>query len=373
MPVTKSGNLTFTDEQYKYARESTSALAYALANGYDLICEGRYYRLRDHHSMVFTPDGKWFWNSENLKGGAIEFIVHYENRTLVEAVLILNDEPLVQERSRPRDVFRDDKDLQRYISKLNDRHKPYQKPDNVPLPQPFELPEKSDNFKRLFAYLCRFRRLDGEIVSELVREKRLYESCVRYIDKGTGEIKYNHNAVFLGLDDQGTPRHAFQRGLNSKSSFKNDIPGSDFNFYFIVPGRINVSKVFAFEAAIDAISHASVYKRIGDDYKTADRISLDGVSAIPLLSYLRSHPTVNCIALATDNDEGGEKAAIGIMKELTVAGYTAENGYNISIEIPPCGKDWNEYLCLMIERLSYVKAGLKGGWLSPTPPQPQTP
>ena len=42
------------------------------------------------NSMVFTTDGRWFWNSHSLKGRAIEFIMAYEDKTLPEAVLILN-------------------------------------------------------------------------------------------------------------------------------------------------------------------------------------------------------------------------------------------------------------------------------------------
>jgi len=93
MPVHASGTLYFAQEQWEYARNKASALEYARSERYNLVPEGgsqKYFHLKEHDSMLFTADGRWFWNSHHLAGGAIEFIMNYEGRTKVEAVLQLS-------------------------------------------------------------------------------------------------------------------------------------------------------------------------------------------------------------------------------------------------------------------------------------------
>jgi hypothetical protein len=330
MPVSKAGNLYFTDEQYKYARYETSALEYAKAQGYELVKEsGRYYHLKEHDSMIFTENGAWYWNSYNQKGGALEFIMNYEGKTFVEAVLALNNS-LEQER----------------LNQSNTPH-PFQKHSEEHASRPFELPEKSDSFKRLFAYLCSTRKLDREIVKDLVDQGRLYESVHHFYVGETA--KENHNAVFVGMDADGTPRSAFQRGVNTyaEKPFKRDVAGSQKEFAFCVPGHQNIIKVYVFEASIDAISHATLSKKSGEDYKTADRIALGGVAAAPLIKYLETHRDIREIVLSLDNDAAGILAANRIHDELMQQGYVREYGYSITLDVPTYAKDWNEVLQMM--------------------------
>jgi len=336
MPVSRDGNLYFTKDQYDYARYETSALEYAIEEGYQLVSDGRstkYFHLKEHDSMLFTSDGRWFWNSYNLKGGALEFITNYESKNFVEAVLKLNN-ALEQDQQQ----------------KANHQQRPYQKKEQpAEEPKPFELPEKSGSFKRLFAYLCNTRYLDHDIVQDLIDQKRLYEGVNRYRDRKTGEWNKFHNAVFVGYDQEGVPRSAFQRGLNSYATtpFKGDVESSQKEIAFCVPGYSGVTKVIAFEASIDAISHASIAKMQGGDYKTADRIALGGVAFEPLNNYLNSHQDVREIVLALDNDAAGINATERIQMELEVAGYIPGYGYHISADVPTYAKDWNEVLQMM--------------------------
>ena len=55
----------------------------------------------------------------------------------------------------------------------------------------------------MFGYLCGTRKLDQDILKELIRQSNLYESVYRYVDKSTGELKEIHNAVFVGRDEHG--------------------------------------------------------------------------------------------------------------------------------------------------------------------------
>lgn len=334
MPISKAGKLYFTDAQYDVAREC-SALEYAQAAGYDLVKDGSVYHLRQHDSMIFTQDGRWFWNSQNLKGRALELLQHYEDLTLPEAV-----------------------------NRLTNGHASPSKPPGPrpeksiePSIKPFELPEKSPSFRRLFAYLCRSRKLDLEIVQSLVQQKRIYESVRQYRCSSSGEIRTAHNVVFVGFDEHGQPRSAFQRGTNTSVSFKRDVAGSRKQYAFCCTGRDGVSTVAVFEASIDAISHATLAKLSGMDWRDKDRIALGGVAPAALLHYLQTHPQIRHIELCLDNDTAGVKAALDLAKALQSAGYDKEHGYTITTSPPPSdsGKDWNEYLAMFRQVIDQAK------------------
>lgn len=323
MPVSRKGKAYFTDAQYTLAREA-SALEYAQANRYDLVRDGGgKYRLREHDSMIFTRDGRWFWNSRQLAGRALEFIQYYEDRSLPEAVLLLTEGGFASASA-------------------------YLPPPSSYPKKPFELPAKAENFKRLFAYLCGVRGLSSDIIRRLIREKRLYESAEEIRSKTTGKTWVAHNAVFVGLDENGKARSAFLRGMNTYGKpFKHDVESSEVEFPFCVPGFVGARTVAVFEAAIDAISHATLAMLSGEDYRTIDRIALDCTWAEPLMVYLGSHPTVREIRLCLDNDAGGAAGIETIRAKLAGRGYTQEHGYQVINELPPSQKDWNDYLLLI--------------------------
>lgn len=320
------GGAYFTEEQYRYARDQANALDYAMRRGYQLKKDGGCYRMREHDSMVFLPDGRWFWNSRGVKGRAIEFVMNYENKTLPEAVLALC--------GKDGQTYRD-------ISQANIA---------PPEKKPFELPPKADNCRRLYGYLCGTRKLDRDIVTELIRRGDLYESARTYNNKVTGRTGIAHNAVFVGRDAKGVAHSAFQRGLSSfegGTAFKRDVPGSDPSASFCIHGRTGVDTVIVFEAAIDAASHASIYKIAGLDYKDCDRIALGGTEKIVGLSaYLETHAKIINVNLALDEDMGGNIAVERIEALL------ADRDYNVSRLHQQGGKDWNDYLKLWHRTLS---------------------
>ena len=337
-----SSKQCFTEDQYRFARES-SALEYALSRGYPLLQKGGYYCLKDHDSMVFTQDGFWFWNSRSLRGRAIEFIRAYEDKTLVEAVQVLNH----VEGQTYADVH----------SGVQPHPAPHP-PAAMPQPmraettkKPFALPPQSPDFRRLFGYLCGTRKLDSEILRDLIRQGRIYESIRRYTVQETGELKEVHNAVFVGMDAHGEPKSAFQRGLVSLSSsaaYKRDVPGSDPSAAFCVPGYGDAKTVIVFEASIDAISHACVYKDAGLDYKIYDRIALGGTQkAAGLTAYLESHPNITRVVLAMDEDAAGRAADVKIRSQLP-------EEYEVLSLRQSLGKDWNEYLVRWRELAEHV-------------------
>lgn len=329
--VQKELKLHYTPEQERYAREC-SALEYAQSRGYELIRKGNYYQMKEHDSMVFTTDGRWFWNSRSLFGGAGDFIVHYEGKTWVEAVLILNH----AEGQTYADV-------KAGIHPRQDAPKPPQaRPTPAPVEKvPFKLPTQSLDFRRMFGYLCGTRKLDQKILQDLIGQSRLYESVYRYTDN-TGKQKEIHNAVFVGKDEHGEPKSAFQRGLSSlgeNTTYKRDVPGSDPSAPFLIPGRKGTDTVIVFEASIDAISHACIYKDAGLDDKLYDRIALGGTEkTVGLNTYLQTHPNISRVVIAMDEDAAGRAADLKIRELL------GEEKYAVVSLRQSVGKDWNDYL-----------------------------
>ena len=151
MPINKAGKAYYTKEQYKKAKHECSALDYALRKGYPLIKEGKYYKMSGHDSMIFAPNGMWYWNSRGLRGKALDFIVAYEGRSVVDAVLELTEGTPLR-----------DSPLKEY-------------PPSMAEQISFILPPAAKNCRRLFAYLCGKRKLDRSVVSELIQRKLLYE------------------------------------------------------------------------------------------------------------------------------------------------------------------------------------------------------
>lgn len=314
----------FTDEQLQHAREC-SALEYARAQGYDLVRVGSFYTLRQHDSMRFGPDGSWFWNSRGLKGGAIDFIMHYENRTLPEAVLILNG-------LDPHAVTSEVKQTSaRFLPKEEDLLA-------VKEEKVLELPPKAEDLRHVFAYLATTRGIDYQLIKQLVMERRIYESQI--VSSG----KTHSNAVFLALDEQGHPRGATIRGCSTSSSFKMEAIGSDKSYPFELHGKQGEeTALYIFESPIDALSHATLYKNNHVEDKHICRISIGGNGKVEAILRTLQQKPIKSVVFCLDNDDAGQKIYDRLRAELLAseAGLTSEN---ISQEKVPSGKDWNEYL-----------------------------
>lgn len=326
MPVSKKGLAYYTKEQYEAAKYNGNALEYAQSQGYELVRQGAYYKLKDHDSMVFTPSGRWFWNSRGVHGGAMEFMMYYEGKTITEAVLTLAGEQVrFDTLPRARDKI---------LSPLS----PPTANDTVRYE--FRLPEKAKDFKRLFAYLCGERGLEKSVVQEMIRQNRLFQSAAK-LPSG----KLVNNATFVYLDAQGNPVGAFQRGMYDREGiapYKRDTPGSDKRWGWMLASPFHpATEIRAFEGAIDAASDASISAMKARDawrQEAVDRLSLEGLSIQPLLNYLQTHPEVQKVTLMLDADEAGRKAAAGIASQLVSLGYQVED------RVPPFGKDWNQVL-----------------------------
>ena len=325
MPVSKNGKVYFTDEQWKQARYDTSALEYARSRGYPLVGQGKYLSMEGHDSMIFTKDGRWFWNSKGISGGALEFALYYEQLPLPEAVNALT-EGMQQS--------------QRFAATT--RAPITEAPTAAPATDAaFRLPERAENFKRLFGYLCKDRCLPGEIVKELIRQNLLYES-VKRLPNGT-EI---HNACFVSRDERGNAVGAFQRSLrDSGNVFKLEVTGSDKSHGWLMQGKAGT--VHVFEAAIDAASYAAFCYQSGREH--GDLLALGGLDGRPLEHYLASHPETKHIRFCLDMDKAGRDATMRFWQQWGQKGYEIKDESQLNLK----HKDWNEELkCCSVQSVS---------------------
>jgi len=194
----------------------------------------------------------------------------------------------------------------------------------------FHLPERSDTNDRIIKYLLE-RGIDRNIIIDLIESGRIYEE------------RDHHNVVFVGVDTNGTPRHAAIRASNS-SRFMIDAEGSEKEFSFSFESSTNSAELHVFESAIDLLSYCTLEKMAGRDWRASHKLSLSGISKdksagvpVALNQYLKDHPTVRRIHLHFDNDKAGRNATEAICSALSP-------DYECVDKPPLTGKDYNDLL-----------------------------
>ena len=256
------------------------------------------FELKSHNSFKINGESSlWHWKSRGIGGkSALDYLMHVEGCSFVEAVKMLCDEQLVFTPKNHADVER-------------------QRP-------PFELPEKSPTTTRVEAYL-RCRGISQAVIDHCLQTGILYES-----------LPY-HNCVFVGRDAGGTPRYAALRGTYTYGKqFKAESTGSDKRFGFCIAPTAESSVVAVFEAAIDAMAEMMLAGDAADKY----RLSLGGIYApeegrdihppAALEEFLRRHPQVKRIEFCLDNDPPGRAAAAALARL-----YGEQ--YQVAVHLPP--------------------------------------
>jgi len=320
----------FTDEQISQANQ-ISVLELSKQLGYLLEKRGSNYHIKDHGGFYIsdTKNSFYCW-AEQSGGGPVQFLMFTQKINWVESMKHLIGEGQTQQ---------SDNIGMRWKKPLEQK------------PAEFKLPDKAEtSYKRLFAYLLKTRGLDKDIVGDLVIQKKIYESSP------------HHNVVFVGYDEKGQARQAFQRGTVTGITFKGEVSGSNKNYCFTMEGKGESLTVY--EAAIDAISHASMFKQNGLGWKKEHRLALGCLSDNSLEGYLKQHPEIKKIAFALDNDfeakysNGSPAPNWGQQAAEKLADKYLQLGYTTNIE-KPMSKDWNEDLLSMYTLEKYTQKQLE--------------
>ena len=291
--------IEFTDEQKRRANEA-DIVSLLERNGQRVKRVGSEYEWKDGDQTVSIKDNLWFHQYEQVGGTTISFVRKFWGLSYPEAVQFILDADLQSE------IIRSE------TNSDNTAHKP--------LNSDFKLPDRNEDMRRTFAYLTKTRGIDSNIVRVFARAGLIYES------------KNYHNAVFVGVDKDGTPRHAHKRSCVSEKTWRANERGSDNRFTFNWRGSSD--RLFLFEAPIDLLSYLTMYcpHWENDSYLAACSISDNALN-----QFLKDNSDIKQVFICFDNDPPGQKAAANIQQMLSERGISSE------ILVPRL-KDWNEDL-----------------------------
>ena len=191
----------------------------------------------------------------------------------------------------------------------------------------FQLPPRAEDNKQLWAFLCKKRGLEHEVVREMIQKGALYESL---------GPDGSHNACFVRYDDAGKPCGASQ--LNLSTGVQQEAAGSENLHGWQLDGQAPEG-VMVFQTPLDAASFASFYG--SGATPRPDFLALGGLDFEPLRRYLDTHPEVRYVELALPTDELGRAAAHRFTALLQKRGIPA---YELSEGNITHGKTWNEEL-----------------------------
>ena len=294
--------IPFTDEQ-KILANSVDLEEFLRMRGEKLERVGRehkliYYDSSGKHDSITLRGSTWFDHKNQVGGGAIKFMQEFygmDFQTAVQELLGQRVTPLSH--SPPKVSAKEEK-------------------------KEFRLPETNTNMHRVYAYLIKQRFIAPEVITHFAKQHTLYED------------KEHHNAVFVGIDENGVPRQASKRSTNSYgNSFRITCQGSDTRYSFAHFGESK--RLYVFEAPIDMMSFLTLYPK---EWQKHSCIAMNGVYENAVLTALKNHSNLSEIILCVDNDEGGIEAVDRLRDILNDNGYS-----NVKCLAPPY-KDWNEVL-----------------------------
>lgn len=290
-----SSYIHFTEEQ-KQRAAAVDLEEFLRCRGEKLLSSGREKRLASDHSVTVRGN-EWYDHAEERGGHAVSFVQRFYGLSYPDVVtLLLGGEPGTA-----------------YPSAGERTEEPA---------KPFVLPPTNKDMRRVFAYLIKHRSIARDVVAHFAKAGLLYE-----------DAEY-HNAVFVGTDTEGIPRHAHKRSTNSYGkAFRLNVEGSDprYSFHYVGTGR----SLYVFEAPIDMLSYITLYP---ENWQRHSYVACCGTSIQPVLQMLEQAPQLGTILLCLDNDEAGHQASRRMREQLD-ARYSVER-------LIPENKDWNDDLTL---------------------------
>ena len=294
--------IPFTDEQ-KVLANSVDLAEYLRVRGEKLERAGIehkliYYDSSGKHDSITIRGSKWFDHKNQTGGGAIKFMQEFYGMDFQTAVQeLLGQTVTLLSHSPPKAIAKEEK-------------------------KEFRLPQANTNMHRVYAYLIKQRFISADIITHFAKQHTLYED------------KNHHNAVFVGLNENGEPKQAHKRSTNSiGSTFRITCSGSDTHYSFAHFGEDE--RLYIFEAPIDMLSFLTLYPK---EWQKHSYIAMNGVYENAVLTALKNHSNLSEVILCVDNDEGGIEAVDRLRDILN------ENGYSNVKRLAPPYKDWNEVL-----------------------------
>lgn len=267
------------------------------------------YVTKTHDSLVIS-NGKWMWFSQGFGGhSALDYLMKVQGHSFVEAVKILRE----QVPGIPAPAFSQKKEKR------------------------LLLPAKAANNDRVRQYLTS-RCIDSSIIDYCIEKGIIYESYP------------TSNVVFIGFDEHGTERYAAFRATD-ESRVMGDASGSDKGYSFRIMNSES-DTLHIFESSIDLLSYITLEVMKGKPWQDASYLSMAGVYSTnrkgrikfpkALSNVLDSQTKICKVRLHFDNDHTGKEFANAFNILLC-------DDFDVRDEPPPFAKDYNEYLCRIVE------------------------
>ena len=294
--------MRITDEQKERAN-LVNLPQFLMSHGFDLKKVGREYVWKEHDSLHIKDNGpgergQWFRFSENKGGDNIGFLREYMDMSFIDAVEALTGEHIDRTYTPSRTY--EPKPVQQTARELS-------------------LAE-ADNCRRVFAYLCKTRGFDYDMLSTLVKKGIISQ------EEKTG------NVLFKYYDDQGKVIGAEKVGTSTEHKFKGIATGSAGGHGFEVV-RGTGEKAFFFESAIDMLSYLQMHDKELSDCRL---VSMMGVKPnIVLDTMLRHNIAPENVFLCSDNDTAGNEFAQRLQEQYPDMKR---------VITPDTYKDWNDML-----------------------------
>lgn len=294
--------MRITDEQKERAA-FVNLPQFLMAHGFDLKKVGKEYVWKDHDSLHIKDNGPgergaWFRFSEDKGGDNIGFLREYMEMSFVDAVEALTGE---------------------HIDRTYIPSRTYEQKPKTVTARELSLAE-ADNARRVFAYLCKTRGLDYDMVSALVRGGSIAQ------EEKTG------NVLFKYYDEHGKVIGAEKVGTSTEHKFKGIATGSAAGHGFEVV-RGTGEKAFFFESAIDMLSYLQMHDKELTDCRL---VSMMGVKPnIVLDTILRNNISPDHVFLCSDNDTAGNEFAQRLQEQYPDMKR---------VITPDTYKDWNDML-----------------------------
>lgn len=291
-----------TDEQKEMAAY-VNLPQFLMAHGFDLKKVGREYVWKDHDSLHINDNGpgergQWFRFRENKGGDNIGFLREYMDMSFIDAVEALTGEHIDRTYTPSRTY--ESKPVQQTARELS-------------------LAE-ADNSRRVFAYLCKTRGLDYDMLSALVKKGTISQ------EEKTGNVLFK----YFGTD--GKVIGAEKVGTSTEHKFKGIATGSAGGHGFEVV-RGTGEKAFFFESAIDMLSYLQMHNQELDNCRL---VSMMGVKPnIVLDTMLRHNISPENVFLCSDNDTAGNDFAQRLQEQYPDMKR---------VITPDTYKDWNDML-----------------------------
>ncbi|MGM9668209.1 MAG: DUF3991 and toprim domain-containing protein [Faecousia sp.] len=293
--------IEFTDEERIRAR-NLDLVSFLRSKGEEVKRCGREYQWIHDGQRVTINGNIWFHQYERVGGDPLSFAKRFFGKqTYPEQMELLLGTKGGQPVSNP-------------------------KPGRKKTAVEFVLPARHENHDRVAAYLYKRRGLPTSFLQPFFDRGMIYEAA-----------DY-HNAVFVGFDADGKPRHANLRGIGTNSPFKGNTEGSDPRWSFHWTGSDDT--VYLFEAPVDLLSWIWMNPK---DWQRHSYAACCGVADPVLWQMLEDNPGIRRVILCLDNDDAGRAAAERIRRKVKAAGYT------VSVLVPRF-KDWNEDLMAIKNR-----------------------